>query len=84
MKFFATPPVHGTLTRFVTHDADFCYKYDFIFFSKTFRLPDHVSFEEGALLEPLSVAVHTCSRANLTMGQRVLVLGAGMIYYTVA
>ncbi|CAI4223386.1 unnamed protein product [Auanema sp. JU1783] len=26
MKFFATPPVDGTLTRFVVHDADFCFK----------------------------------------------------------
>ncbi|ETN70921.1 hypothetical protein NECAME_04772, partial [Necator americanus] len=66
MRFFATPPVHGSLARYVVHDADFCYK-----------LPDNVTFEEGALLEPLSVAVHACRRAHLQMGQRILVQGAG-------
>jgi len=48
------------------------------------RLPDHVSFEEGSLLEPLSVAVHGCHRAGVTMGHKVLVLGAGTyIFYTI-
>lgn len=41
------------------------------------RLPDSVSFEEGALLEPLSVGVHACRRAGITMGDTVLVCGAG-------
>lgn len=68
MRFFATPPVHGTLARFVVHDADFC-----------FKLPDNVSFEEGAFLEPLSVAIHACRRGNVQMGQRILILGAGPI-----
>ncbi|CAA94841.1 Sorbitol dehydrogenase [Caenorhabditis elegans] len=68
MRFFATPPVHGTLSRFVVHDADFC-----------FKLPDNLSFEDGALIEPLSVAIHACRRGNVQMGHRVLVLGAGPI-----
>jgi len=38
-----------------------------------------VSFEEGALLEPLSVGVHACRRAGVTVGQNVLVCGAGPI-----
>jgi hypothetical protein len=42
-----------------------------------FRLPDHVSFEEGALLEPLSVGVHANNRANVGLGHKVLVCGAG-------
>ena len=41
------------------------------------RLPDHVSLEEGALLEPLSVGVHACHRVGVRLGSRVLVLGAG-------
>ncbi|EFP05500.1 hypothetical protein CRE_27486 [Caenorhabditis remanei] len=68
MRFFATPPVHGTLSRYVVHDADFC-----------FKLPDNLSFEDGALIEPLSVAIHSCRRGNVQMGHRVLVLGAGPI-----
>ena len=44
-----------------------------------FRLPDNVSYEEGALLEPLSVGVHACRRAGVTVGQNVLICGAGPI-----
>lgn len=43
------------------------------------RLPGNVSFEEGALLEPLSVGVHACRRAGVTIGHNVLVCGAGPI-----
>ena len=43
------------------------------------RLPDHVSFEEGALLEPLSVGVHACRRAAVCLGHKVLVCGVGPI-----
>ncbi|KAF0297968.1 Sorbitol dehydrogenase [Amphibalanus amphitrite] len=68
VQFCATPPVDGTLTRLYRHPADFCYK-----------LPDHVSLEEGALLEPLTVAVYGCQRAGVGLGSRVLVCGAGPI-----
>ena len=43
------------------------------------RLPDHVTFDEGALLEPLSVGVHACQRAGVKLGSKVLVCGAGPI-----
>lgn len=43
------------------------------------RLPDHVSMEEGALLEPLSVGVHACRRAGVSLGCTVLIAGAGPI-----
>jgi len=68
ISFCATPPFNGNLCRFYTHAADFCYK-----------LPDNVSMEEGALLEPLSVAVHACRRAGVGMGKTVLICGAGPI-----
>uniref|UniRef100_A0A6B2EK21 Sorbitol dehydrogenase n=1 Tax=Phlebotomus kandelakii TaxID=1109342 RepID=A0A6B2EK21_9DIPT len=68
MIFCATPPCHGNLTKYYAHAADFC-----------FKLPDHVSMEEGALLEPLSVGVHACRRGNVGIGSEVLVLGAGPI-----
>jgi len=66
--FCATPPVHGNLCRYYTHAADYC-----------FKLPDHVSLEEGALLEPLSVGVQACRRAGVTLGSTVLICGAGPI-----
>ncbi|OXU24578.1 hypothetical protein TSAR_002292 [Trichomalopsis sarcophagae] len=68
IQFCATPPVHGSLRKFYTHAADFCYK-----------LPDHVSLEEGALLEPLSVGVHACKRAEVGIGSNVLILGSGPV-----
>jgi L-iditol 2-dehydrogenase len=64
----ATPPIDGALTRYVAHPADFCY-----------RLPDHVSLDDGATLEPLSVGVHACRRGGVTSGSRVLVMGAGPV-----
>ena len=38
-----------------------------------------MSFDEGALLEPLSVGVHACQRAGVKLGSKVLVCGAGPI-----
>lgn len=43
------------------------------------RLPDHLSLDQGALIEPISVAVHALARAGGVAGRRVLVLGAGPI-----
>lgn len=43
------------------------------------RLPDHLSLEEGALLEPLAVGVHACKRSGVGLGTTVLVLSAGPI-----
>lgn len=43
------------------------------------RLPPSVSFEEGALLEPLSVAVHACRRAGVAPGSTCTIIGAGAI-----
>jgi len=68
MQFCATPPVHGNLARYYVHAADFCYK-----------LPDEMSLEEGALMEPLAVGVHACRRAGVSLGKKVLVCGAGPI-----
>lgn len=68
VQFLATPPVDGSMATYITHPADFCYK-----------LPDHVSLDEGAMMEPLSVGIHACRRGNAGMGSRVLVMGAGPI-----
>ncbi|KAI8628958.1 GroES-like protein [Xylariaceae sp. FL1651] len=68
MRFAATPPYDGTLTGFWTAPADFCYK-----------LPDAVSLQEGALIEPLAVAVHIVRQAAVTPGHSVVVMGAGPV-----
>lgn len=43
------------------------------------RLPDFVSYEEGALLEPLAVAVHAARKAQLDLGHSAAIFGAGGI-----
>jgi L-iditol 2-dehydrogenase len=73
VRFFATPPVDGAFARYVAHDEDFCY-----------ALPDNVSDDAGALLEPLSVAVWATWKARIRVGDRVLVTGAGPIGLLVA
>ena len=44
-----------------------------------FHLPDSLSFVQGSLIEPLTVAVHVARRAGLQDGQSVAVLGTGSI-----
>jgi L-iditol 2-dehydrogenase len=43
------------------------------------RLPQHVSMESAALLEPLSVAIHATRRASIEQGDTVTVFGAGTV-----
>jgi len=62
------PPVNGAMAEFVTVRADQCH-----------ALPDEISDEIGAMLEPLAVALHAIRRSGGVSGKRVLVLGAGTI-----
>ncbi|TID21242.1 chlorophyll synthesis pathway protein BchC [Venturia nashicola] len=68
MRFAATPPFDGTLSTFYSLPEECC-----------FKLPDHVPLEEGALLEPLAVAVHVCRLADIRPGSSLVVFGAGPI-----
>ncbi|KAI4954888.1 hypothetical protein J4E86_006198 [Alternaria arbusti] len=68
MQFAATPPYNGTLSTFYCLPEECCYK-----------LPSHISFREGALVEPLSIAVHCCGLAGSLQGRSVAVFGAGPI-----
>lgn len=68
MKFCATPPYDGTLVKYFVVPKDFVYK-----------LEDHVSYEEGAAVEPLSVAVHANKLAKTTFGSVAVVFGAGPV-----
>jgi 2-desacetyl-2-hydroxyethyl bacteriochlorophyllide A dehydrogenase len=44
-----------------------------------YRLPDHLSYEAGALIEPLAVAVHATRRAKIGLGDKVAIIGAGPV-----
>ena len=43
------------------------------------KLPDNVSFEEGAMVEPVAVGLHAVHLADVKVGEKVLVIGAGII-----
>lgn len=49
-----------------------------------YELPEYLSYETGALIEPLSVATHAVRRAQVGLGESVLVIGAGAIGMMVA
>jgi D-xylulose reductase len=68
VRFWATPPVHGILRSTVVHPAAF-----------TFKLPDNVSFEEGAMVEPVAVGMHGVNKARVRAGDVAVVTGAGPI-----
>lgn len=68
VRFWATPPVHGVLRESVVHPGSYTYK-----------LPDNVSFAEGAMIEPLAVGLHAANKAKIAPGDVALVLGAGTI-----
>lgn len=44
-----------------------------------FHLPDELSFHEGALLDPASIALHTANRGGVRPGDSVAILGPGPI-----
>lgn len=67
MRFLSTPPVNGLLRRYVNHPAQWCHKIG------------NMSFENGALLEPLSVALAGMQRAQIALGDPLLICGAGPI-----
>ncbi|CAA9273683.1 MAG: Sorbitol dehydrogenase [uncultured Blastococcus sp.] len=68
MRFFATPPVDGALSEYVAVHEAFAHP-----------VPDTISDDAAALLEPLSVGIWACRRGRVGPGSRVLVTGAGPI-----
>lgn len=68
MKFAATPPYDGTLCKYYVLPAECCHP-----------VPDSVTDEQAALLEPLSVAVHVNRLADVSAGETVVVFGAGPV-----
>ena len=49
-----------------------------------YELPDYLTYETGALVEPLAVATHAVRRADIRLGEAVLIIGAGAIGMMVA
>jgi L-iditol 2-dehydrogenase len=68
MEFYATPPIDGAFQEYVTIQAPFAHP-----------VPDSVSDDAAALLEPLSVGIWAARTAEIVPGARVLIAGAGPI-----
>lgn len=68
VAFYGAWPVDGSFAEYEVIDDDFAH-----------RIPDEMSFEQAAMAEPVSVAVHAVRKAGVTVGSRVLITGAGPI-----
>jgi len=51
---------------------------------RVYRIPEHFSYEEAAVLEPTAVGVHVVKRAQIAPGDSVVILGAGPIALQIA
>ncbi|MDG5473689.1 NAD(P)-dependent alcohol dehydrogenase [Jeotgalibacillus sp. ET6] len=68
VEFMATPPFDGAWAEYAVVRSDFAYK-----------LPEEMTYEEGALLEPFSVGFHAMSRGNVKAGDVLFISGLGPI-----
>jgi L-iditol 2-dehydrogenase len=73
MRFYATPGVDGAFAQYVAIQSQFAWP-----------IPDSISDDAAALMEPLSVAVASAQKGSFTVGSRVLITGAGPIGILVA
>jgi L-iditol 2-dehydrogenase len=64
----ATPPYDGAMVEYMAWPADFL-----------FKMPNHMTFQEGALVEPVAVGLFSTRRSGLYPSASVAILGAGPI-----
>ncbi|GAB3616112.1 NAD(P)-dependent alcohol dehydrogenase [Okibacterium endophyticum] len=68
MEFYATPPVDGAFCEYVLIQDDFAYE-----------VPDSISDNAAALMEPLSVGIAAAQKGGVKVGDTVLIAGGGPI-----
>jgi len=68
VRFYGTPPVDGAFAEYAAAPAD-----------SVFKLPENMTFEEGAMVEPLSVGIQASKRGSIGPGKSAVVFGAGPI-----
>lgn len=73
LRFFGSPPTPGALREYVAHPAHL-----------VTPLPPGMSMTEGALLEPLGVAIHAADLGHIAVGDAVAVFGCGPIGLLIA
>ncbi|EXX91651.1 alcohol dehydrogenase [Paenibacillus darwinianus] len=68
VEFLATPPFDGAFVQYIKIREDF-----------VFPIPDSLSYEEAALVEPFSVGIHAAVRTKLQPGSTVAIMGMGPV-----
>lgn len=68
VQFLATPPYDGCLMKYIAFPAEYA-----------FKLPDHMSPEQGALVEPMAIGMNAAFTGGVKTGDTVVVFGAGCI-----
>lgn len=68
LKFSGGPGQPGFCSQYVVHPSEYC-----------FKIPDSMSYQEGALVEPVAVGVQGCRRAGVKLGHKVFICGSGPI-----
>lgn len=68
VEFLATPPYHGCFENYIAFPENMA-----------FKLPENITTKEGALIEPLAVGMHAAKQGQVTLGNSVVILGAGCI-----
>lgn len=68
IEFYATPPIDGAFCEFVKIQSNFAY-----------QIPENISFDAAALIEPMSVCIWAAQKAQIEQGSTVLIAGAGPI-----
>ena len=68
VRFCSTPPVDGAIQEFMVFPAH-----------ALFALPSELSFVDGAMLEPLCIAVKSLDFGKLRVGETAAVIGCGAI-----
>lgn len=64
---------HGAMANYFIAEQQYVYK-----------LPEYLSYEAGALIEPFAVATHAVRRADIKLGDKVMIFGAGAIGILIA
>lgn len=68
VEFLATPPFDGAFVQYLKMREDF-----------VFQIPDNLTYEEAALVEPFSVGIHAAARSQLQPGSSIAIMGMGPV-----
>jgi L-iditol 2-dehydrogenase len=68
VKFCGTPPINGALSEFFVANE-----------KQLFKIPFNMTYDEGAMLEPLGVAIHSINLSKIKEWQSAAIIGCGSI-----